>query len=113
MKEELDTQLIDVHLKSFEGENAIDNSNLVSLSVDSSTTYILGNIGLNEVILENIDTKITSVLDTKIDTQEAYWKLYSKDFYALYPDLFIRTDGMLPIDNLFAKLILGTISTKI
>lgn len=55
----------------------------------------LENISINEIVLKHMDNKIAFMWDTKIDTSETFWELYSETFYSLFPDPFNKTDGML------------------
>ena len=94
---ELDSFLLDVNIDSFVGgtENLRFDQNAYL-----STNQSLENIYLNGVVP---DTKFTSVSDTCISTRNTFRKLYSKTFYSLYPNLFTKHDGMILIDDLFAK----------
>ena len=84
-----------------EDENVIENSVLVSLLFDLSSTQSSENIVHYEVIPKHIDTKFTSVSDTKIYTRETFQNLYFDILYSLYPGLFARLDGVMLIDDLF------------
>ena len=74
MEEELDVEtyafLFDVYLDSFARITNNLRFDLNELSVDLSTNQSLENISLNEVVPEQMDIEITSMLDTKIDTRD-------------------------------------------
>lgn len=62
----------DVHPDKLEGGKENERFDQFSFLVDLSSTHSLGNIVLNEVFPEHIDTEVTSLLDIKRDITEAF-----------------------------------------
>lgn len=89
------------HIDSLAGGTKKLNSDQNALSVSVSTNQSLENIALNEVSPECMDTDISSVLVSNIDTREKFCDLYFEAFYSLYLDLFARMDEMLLSDEYF------------
>lgn len=82
-----------VHIDSPVGESKNLRFHQNALSVDLSTNQSSEKFALNEFFLEHIDTKITLMSDTKIDSRGI--------FYSLYLDLFTKNYGILLSDDLF------------
>ena len=91
----------DIHLDSLVGETKNFSFDKNSLSFDLSTKQGLEKIVVNEVVPEEMDTKIASMSHTNIDTMVTFQELYSETFFSLYPNLFIETNAIVLNDDLF------------
>ena len=103
MKGELDVELgsltLDVHFDSLVGgiENLNFHQNALLVYVSTESLEI---IALNEGVPQHMDTKISLVSDTKINTSDTFQNMYSETLHSLYPDLFTGNDGMLLNDEI-------------
>jgi hypothetical protein len=102
-----------VHFESLEGGKHNLGFDQILVSIDLSSTLSLEKIILNEVVLEHVDTKVTSMIDIKIDSREDFQHLYSKTSYSLYPDLITIPSGMLITHDDFTKHLAGNNSLNV